>query len=170
MKGGGFKSLEVEARWFAQLAVDMQVTVFVPRNESDEEMVLRRELMRAVRKAYESKLSSRFLKEMTSPPSAKSLRVDEMLGLFESLGVKDTDRNRKKYRLWEELNPLDPLQRKCPYSGERPRSCRKNAFVCGQCIDMLIAKRTPAVSSQPHQGRIPITRPHPSVMSCHSKV
>ena len=101
MKGGGFKSLEVEARWFAQLAVDMRVTVFVPRNESDEEMVLRRELMRAVRKAYESELSSQFLKEMTSPPSAKSLRVDEMLGLFESLGVKDTDRNRKKYRLWE---------------------------------------------------------------------
>ena len=138
-EGGGFKSLEVEARWFAQLAVDMRVTVFVPRNESDEEMVLRRELMRAVRKAYESKLSSRFLKEMTSPPSAKSLRVDEMLGLFERLGVENTKRNRKKYRLWEELNPLDPLQRKCPYSGAIISA--EDVFMKGGCeVDHIVPK------------------------------
>lgn len=40
-----------------------------------------------------------------------------MRELFRRLRVNDTKRNRKKYRLWVELNPRDPAQRKCPYSG-----------------------------------------------------
>ncbi len=32
--------------------------------------------------------------------------------------VADTYDNRLKLRLWEELNPSDPLGRRCPYSGE----------------------------------------------------
>ncbi len=32
--------------------------------------------------------------------------------------VADTGFNRMKLRLWEELNPNDPLDRRCPYTGE----------------------------------------------------
>lgn len=34
------------------------------------------------------------------------------------LGQADTARNLLKMRLWEELNPRDPLDRRCPFSGE----------------------------------------------------
>src|SRR5262249_13087875 len=34
------------------------------------------------------------------------------------LGFPDNPRNLLKMRLWEELNPRDPLDRKCPYTGE----------------------------------------------------
>jgi len=35
------------------------------------------------------------------------------------LGFPDNPRNLLKMRLWEELNPRDPLDRKCPYTGEQ---------------------------------------------------
>ena len=34
------------------------------------------------------------------------------------LGQADNARNLMKLRLWEELNPKDPLDRRCPFSGE----------------------------------------------------
>jgi CRISPR-associated endonuclease Csn1 len=34
------------------------------------------------------------------------------------LGVEANARNLLKMRLWEELNPRDPLDRKCPFTGE----------------------------------------------------
>ena len=136
---GGVENLEVEAKWLCELDKNMQVTILVPRNESEEELAARRRLRKAVRRVYKSELGCRFLDEMSSPPSAKSLRVDEMLGLFESLGVKDTDRNREKYRLWEELNPLDLLKRKCPYSGAIISA--EDVFLKGCCeVDHIVPK------------------------------
>ena len=35
------------------------------------------------------------------------------------LGQADNARNLLKMRLWEELNPRDPLDRRCPYTGEK---------------------------------------------------
>lgn len=35
------------------------------------------------------------------------------------LGLLDNPRNLLKMRLWEELNPRDPMDRKCPYTGEQ---------------------------------------------------
>jgi CRISPR-associated endonuclease Csn1 len=35
------------------------------------------------------------------------------------LGQADNARNVQKLRLWEELNPRDPLDRRCPFSGEQ---------------------------------------------------
>ena len=136
---GGVENLEVEAKWLCELDKNMQVTILVPRNESEEELAARRRLRQAVRRVYVSELRSRLLEEMSSPPSAKRLRVDEMLGLFERLNVENTKRNRKKYRLWEELNPLDPLQRKCPYSGAIISA--EDVFMKGGCeVDHIVPK------------------------------
>jgi CRISPR-associated endonuclease Csn1 len=35
-----------------------------------------------------------------------------------SLGIQSNPRNLLKMRLWEELNARDPLDRKCPFTGE----------------------------------------------------
>ena len=35
-----------------------------------------------------------------------------------SMGVPDTGANRMLLRMWEELNPANPLDRRCPYCGE----------------------------------------------------
>lgn len=35
------------------------------------------------------------------------------------LGIPDTYENRMRLRLWEELNPGDPLDRRCPFTGEQ---------------------------------------------------
>ena len=35
------------------------------------------------------------------------------------MGQSDSYENRVRLRLWEELNPDDPLDRRCPYTGEQ---------------------------------------------------
>jgi CRISPR-associated endonuclease Csn1 len=37
---------------------------------------------------------------------------------LEALGERDSGGNRMRLRIWEELNPANPLDRRCPYSGE----------------------------------------------------
>jgi CRISPR-associated endonuclease Csn1 len=37
---------------------------------------------------------------------------------LQSMGVPDTGANRMLLRMWEELNPANPLDRRCPYCGE----------------------------------------------------
>lgn len=37
---------------------------------------------------------------------------------LEALGERDSGGNRMRLRIWEELNPGNPLDRRCPYSGE----------------------------------------------------
>jgi CRISPR-associated endonuclease Csn1 len=38
--------------------------------------------------------------------------------LLAQLGLSNNGENRMRLRLWEELNPSDPLDRRCPYTGE----------------------------------------------------
>ncbi len=38
---------------------------------------------------------------------------------LESMGLRNTGSNRMLLRLWEELNPKNPLDRRCPYCGEQ---------------------------------------------------
>lgn len=38
---------------------------------------------------------------------------------LEKMGQRDSGGNRMLMRLWEELNPSDPLNRRCPYCGEQ---------------------------------------------------
>lgn len=44
---------------------------------------------------------------------------DERRRQLATLGLADTPRNLLKMRLWEELNLRDPLDRRCPYTGEQ---------------------------------------------------
>jgi CRISPR-associated endonuclease Csn1 len=39
--------------------------------------------------------------------------------ILAELGQSDSYENRVRLRLWEELNPDDPLERRCPYTGEQ---------------------------------------------------
>lgn len=45
--------------------------------------------------------------------------ADTRRKLLERLGQADSYGNRLRLRLWEELNPADPLERRCPYTGAR---------------------------------------------------
>lgn len=53
-------------------------------------------------------------KEQAENQRKNEARRDEL----RRLGQADTSRNLMKLRLWEELNPRDPLDRRCPFSGE----------------------------------------------------
>lgn len=44
---------------------------------------------------------------------------EERRKILDEHNVADTYENRLKLRLWEELNPDNPLDRKCPYSGKQ---------------------------------------------------
>ena len=44
---------------------------------------------------------------------------DTRRNLLKRLGQVDSYGNRLRLRLWEELNPTDPLDRRCPYTGAR---------------------------------------------------
>ena len=43
---------------------------------------------------------------------------DKRRAKIEEQGLADNGENRMRMRLWEELNPDDPLDRRCPYTGE----------------------------------------------------
>ena len=44
---------------------------------------------------------------------------DERRDTLSNLGQADSYENRLRLRLWEELNPANPLDRRCPYTGEQ---------------------------------------------------
>ena len=53
-------------------------------------------------------------KEQAANQRKNEARADEI----RKLGQAVNHRNLLKMRLWEELNPKDPLDRRCPYTGE----------------------------------------------------
>ena len=54
-------------------------------------------------------------REQKANQEANEKRRDEL----KRLGHPDNYENRLRLRLWEELNPLDSLDRRCPYTGEQ---------------------------------------------------
>jgi CRISPR-associated endonuclease Csn1 len=68
--------------------------------------------------ARELKLSEEEKARIEREQAENQKRNDERRRLLSENRVADTGLNRMKLRLWEELNPKDPLDRRCPYTGE----------------------------------------------------
>lgn len=64
------------------------------------------------------KLSPRQLAELESEQAENQKKNDARREELRKLGQADNARNLLKLRLWEELNAKDPLDRRCPFSGE----------------------------------------------------
>lgn len=64
-------------------------------------------------------LSARGKSELAGRQKANQETNDKRRELLNSLKLPDNYDNRMRLRLWEELNPSDPLDRRCPYSGEQ---------------------------------------------------
>ena len=58
----------------------------------------------------QKEFAENLLKKNTKASQARSKKLEE-------IGVADNGRNRLLLRLWEELNPENPLDRRCPYTG-----------------------------------------------------
>ena len=65
------------------------------------------------------KLSPRQLAEIEKEQAANQRRNDARREELVKLGQQVNARNLLKMRLWEELNPRDPLDRCCPYTGQK---------------------------------------------------
>src|SRR3546814_6818675 len=64
------------------------------------------------------KLSPQALSDLEKE-QAKNQRKNEVRAeKIRKLGQAVNHRNLLKMRLWEELNPADPMDRRCPYTGE----------------------------------------------------
>lgn len=66
----------------------------------------------------ELKLSKRKLDEINKEQRDNTARAERHRRKLAELNQRDTGENRMRLRLWEELNPGEPLDRRCPYSGE----------------------------------------------------
>ena len=64
------------------------------------------------------KLSPVQLARVESEQLANQRRNDERRDTLRAMGLAENPRNVLKLRLWEELNPKDPLDRRCPFTGE----------------------------------------------------
>lgn len=64
------------------------------------------------------KLSPDELAKIEKEQATNQARNDRRREALAELKLADTPRNLLKLRLWEELNPRDPLDRRCPYTGE----------------------------------------------------
>lgn len=64
------------------------------------------------------KLSPRALSELEKEQAANQRKNEARADEIRKLGQAVNHRNLLKMRLWEELNPKDPLDRRCPYTGE----------------------------------------------------
>ncbi len=64
------------------------------------------------------KLSPLQLMELEREQAANQRKNEERRTKIRELGQPDNARNVLKMRLWEELNLADPLDRRCPFSGE----------------------------------------------------
>jgi len=72
----------------------------------------------AVEMTRSFKLSPDQLKELEQEQAANQRKNDARREELRKLRQSDNARNVLKMRLWEELNPADPLDRRCPFSGE----------------------------------------------------
>lgn len=68
--------------------------------------------------ARELKLSPKQKAEKDKEQAANERRNDERRALLAEQGRQANALDLMKLRLWEELNPKDPLDRKCPFTGE----------------------------------------------------
>lgn len=64
------------------------------------------------------KLSPKQLAELEKEQAENQRKNEARREELRKLGMPDTSLNLTKLRLWEELNPRDPLDRRCPFSGE----------------------------------------------------
>jgi len=69
--------------------------------------------------ARELPLSAKGKSELKSQQKKNEKANDERRALLAALNQDDTYNNRLRVRLWEELNPNDPLERRCPFTGEQ---------------------------------------------------
>lgn len=65
------------------------------------------------------KLSPAKLAEVEREQAKNQRRNDERRVELQKLGQAENHRNLMKLRLWEELNPRDPLDRRCPFTGDQ---------------------------------------------------
>jgi CRISPR-associated endonuclease Csn1 len=64
------------------------------------------------------KLSPKQLAELEKEQAENQHKNEARRDELRKLGMPDTSLNLTKLRLWEELNARDPLDRRCPFSGE----------------------------------------------------
>lgn len=69
--------------------------------------------------ARELKLNEKQKAEANRKIKANTDAARRRADYLESMGQRDSGGNRMLMRLWEELNPSDPLNRRCPYCGEQ---------------------------------------------------
>ena len=70
------------------------------------------------------KLSPSKVRELEREQAANQKRNEKRNEIIAGFGHAPNARNRLKMRLWEELGPDDPLDRRCPFTGEMI-SCRR---------------------------------------------
>lgn len=68
--------------------------------------------------ARELKQSIEKQREIQRDQTENQQKNDERRRKLRELGLADTGENRLRLRLWEELNPKDPFDRNCVYTGE----------------------------------------------------
>ena len=66
----------------------------------------------------EFKLSGKKRLDLEIEQAANQKKNEERNKKLKDLGVTANYKNRLKLRLWEELNQENPLDRRCPYTGE----------------------------------------------------
>ncbi|MBT3361058.1 MAG: type II CRISPR RNA-guided endonuclease Cas9, partial [Rhodospirillales bacterium] len=69
--------------------------------------------------ARELKLGKKEKDEINRKQVLNQKRNDERREKMSRIGQRDSGENRLRMRLWEELNPDDPLDRRCPYGGRQ---------------------------------------------------
>ncbi|MFQ6018487.1 MAG: type II CRISPR RNA-guided endonuclease Cas9 [Kiloniellaceae bacterium] len=86
------------------------VNAIIKRHGSPAEVVI--EVARELKQGLEKR------KEVEREQAENQQKNDERRKKLADLGYADTGENRLKLRLWEELNPENPLDRRCVYTGE----------------------------------------------------
>lgn len=69
--------------------------------------------------ARDLKLNDKQKKTVNAKIRENTLAAQQRSKILEEHGQVDNGRNRLMLRLWEELNPKNPLDRRCPYCGEQ---------------------------------------------------
>ncbi len=72
----------------------------------------------AIELTRDFKLSPQKLAEVEKEQAANQRKNEDRAAEIRKLGQAVNARNLMKMRLWEEQNPYDPLDRRCPYTGE----------------------------------------------------
>lgn len=72
----------------------------------------------AIEMTRDFKLSPQALAKLEKEQAENQKKNEARAVEIEKHGQPANGRNRLKMRLWEELNPADPLDRRCPYTGE----------------------------------------------------